>query len=142
MTKGDDIGQVGLQSQNHQVIHHRRVVGIGQIHHHLIIPLDNLVAGLGFGHINPVLPPLQFTFHFANGREVLVQLGLIGFGQERVKSARVLTHHIQDTGVLTKMLPGLGLDLRIILKKQPGKNLCGTTRAGQHHARARPGDTS
>ena len=46
MSKGDDVGQVGLQGEGHEFVHHGGIVGIGQIHEVLVIPLDYPQASL------------------------------------------------------------------------------------------------
>lgn len=72
---GDDAGEVGLESEKHQVIHELDFLFSGDVR-----------AGFGDGgfwwrHIDPLLFFGETFFDIANALEVFVELGVIVFGE-------------------------------------------------------------
>ena len=122
MPEGYDIRGPGLQGQHHEVIHHRRIVGIVQVHHDLVVTPDDFITGLWLRHIKPPCLTLQFEFHLPHRGQVFVQLGLVVRGYPCAESLGVRMHHIQDAGILIKELPLAGLALCIVLEKQSGEH--------------------
>ena len=94
--EGDDAGDVALQGQHLQVEHQPGVVGVGGGHADgRSRSGSGFVRGVGFRF-------LDAAFDFANGVEILADLGAVGRAELLLQAGDVLGHPIEQAGSLAQ----------------------------------------